>query len=223
MSKINNILIVDDHPFIIEAYKNALKSYHNSTGFQYTTTQAGDCKAAYDLLTQSVNEPYDIAFLDISMPGYEEKQIMSGEDLAKMIRASMPDCKIIMLTMHTELIKINNIIKDINPNGLMIKNDLTFDELLMAFDKILNGQNYYTSTVIKFITQGHYEPLDIDDFDKQIVFHLAKGIKTKDLSDYIPLSLSAIEKRKQSLKELLNIKEGNDIDLVRIAKEKGVI
>ena len=64
------------------------------------------------------------------MPPYEEKEIFSGEDLAKLLSKKMPSCKIILLTMYTELLKIKTIIRSIQPNGLIIKNDLTFDELL---------------------------------------------------------------------------------------------
>lgn len=222
MSKNYRILIVDDHPFIIEAYKNALKSYKGDD-FEYNVTQANNCKTAYEIITEAVETPFDIAFLDISMPSYEEKNIMSGEDLAKLLTKTMPACKIILLTMHTELIKINNIIKDINPNGLIIKNDLTFDELLFAFDRILNDENYYSQTVVKFVSQSQYDYIQVDEFDKQILFHLAKGIKTKDLNNYIPLSLSAIEKRKLNLKEILSVKGGSDVELISEAKNKGLI
>lgn len=222
MSKNNRILIVDDHPFIIEAYKNALKSYKGED-FEYNVTQANNCKSAYEEIVASDLTPFDIAFLDISMPSYEEKNIMSGEDLAKMLTKKMPQCKIILLTMHTELIKINNIIKDINPNGLIIKNDLTFDELLFAFDKILNNDNYYSQTVVKFVSQSQYDYIQVDEFDKQILYHLSKGTKTKDLTNYVPLSLSAIEKRKLNLKEILSVKGGSDVELISEAKNKGLI
>lgn len=222
MSKNYRILIVDDHPFIIEAYKNALKSYKGAD-FEYHVTQANNCKTAYEEITASLHNPFDIAFLDISMPSYEEKNIMSGEDIAKMLTKSMPECKIILLTMHTELIKINNIIKEINPNGLIIKNDLTFDELLFAFDKILTGDNYYSQTVVKFVGQSQYDYIQIDEFDKQILYYLSKGTKTKDLTNYVPLSLSAIEKRKIGLKETLSIKGASDIELITEAKNKGLI
>ena len=222
MSKNYRILIVDDHPFIIEAYKNALKSYKGDD-FEYNVTQANNCKSAYEVITASEQDPFDIAFLDISMPSYEEKGIMSGEDLAKLISKLIPECKIILLTMHTELIKINNIIKDINPNGLIIKNDLTFDELLFAFDKILNGDNYYSQTVVKFVSQSQYDYIQVDEFDKQILYHLSKGTKTKDLTNYVPLSLSAIEKRKLNLKEVLSVKGASDVELITEAKNKGLI
>ena len=79
----NNILIVDDHPFIIEGYKNAITRY-NPDEFEFFITQAKDCESAYGIITNPDIAHFDIAFLDISMPPYEEKNIFSGEDLAKL-------------------------------------------------------------------------------------------------------------------------------------------
>jgi DNA-binding NarL/FixJ family response regulator len=214
-----NILIVDDHPFIIEAYKNAINRY-NPQEYTFSITQASDCKSGYENIVVQKEKQFDIAFFDISMPEYAEKGVHSGEDLAMLMRLHMPDCKIILLTMHSELLKINNIIKTINPNGLIIKNDLTFDELLFAFDKIIKNDSYYSQTVTKLVGQAQYNSIE---FDKQILFHLSKGVKTKDLPQYVTLSLSAIEKRKLSIREVLEVKGESDIDLIREAKNKGVI
>jgi DNA-binding NarL/FixJ family response regulator len=200
-------LIVDDHPFIIEAYKNAIKKY-SLQGLEFVVTQANDCKSGYELIEGDNAKEFDLAFFDISMPEYAEKGIFSGEDLAVLLRKRPTPCKIILLTMHTELLKINSIIKNVNPDGLIIKNDLTFDELIFAIDKILNDGNYYSQTVIKLIGQSS---------------QLAKGIKTKDLPDSIPLSLSAIEKRKLNIRELLDLNDASDIDLIRVAKDRGII
>lgn len=215
------ILIVDDHPFIIQAYKNALEKY-SQQGYEFEVIQANNCKSGYENIVES-KIPFNVAFFDISMPEYAEKGIYSGEDLAVLMKSEMPSCKVILLTMHDELLKINNIIKNINPNGLIIKNDLTFDELIFAFDKIINNESYYSQTVIKLVGQAKYNDIELDAFDKQILFHLSKGVKTKDLPQYIPLSFSAIEKRKLNIREILEVKGVSDIDLINEAKTKGVI
>ena len=218
----NNILIVDDHPFIIQGYKNAITRY-NPNEFEFLIEEAKDCKSAYEIITNSETIAFDIAFLDISMPVYEEKGMFSGEDLAKLLMEYMPKCKIILLTMYTELLKIKNLISAINPNGLVIKNDLTFDELLFGFDKVMKNEIYYSQSIQKMIDLAESEAIEIDVFDKQILFHISKGTKITDISQYIPISLEAIEKRKQNLKDLLNIKEDSDMELVREAKNKGLL
>jgi DNA-binding NarL/FixJ family response regulator len=217
-----NILIVDDHPFIIDGYKNAITRYKPEF-YEYSFTQGKDCMTGYNIITNQEIPPFDVAFLDISMPVYEEKGIYSGEDLAKLIMKYMPDCKIILLTMYTELLKIKNIIDTINPAGLVIKNDLTFDELLFGFDIVLKNEIYYSHSVIKMANQNNKDIEGIDQFDKLILFHISKGTKTKDITQYIPISLHAIEQRKFNLKQLFKIEDGSDVDLIKEAKIKGII
>ncbi|HJS00209.1 MAG TPA: response regulator [Flavobacterium sp.] len=216
-----NILIVDDHPFIIQGYKNAIARY-NPAGYDFAISEAKDCESAYHLITNTDSLVFDIAFLDISMPPYEEKGLYSGEDLAKLILEKMPNCRIILLTMFTEFLKIKTIISKINPNGLVIKNDLTFDELLLAFDTVIKNEIYYSKSV-KEMLESHENNIEIDLFDKQILFHLSKGTALIDMPQYIPISLNAIEARKTNLKELLNVTSGDDSDLVIGAKKIGLI
>lgn len=217
----NNILIVDDHPFIIQGYKNAITRYRPDS-YQFSIDEAKDCESAYHIITNPNTPDFDIAFLDISMPTYEEKELYSGEDLARLIQEYMPNCKIILLTMFTEFLKIQTIINGINPYGLVIKNDLTFDELLFAFDKVINNERYYSQSVLKMLeSQEHV--IEIDIFDKQILFHLSKGTKSKDITQFIPISVNAIEARKLNLKKVLGLPEGSDIELVREARNKGLL
>ena len=217
-----NIFIVDDHPFIIEGYKNAITRY-NPKKFEFSIRQAKDCKSAYEIITNPDTIVFDIAFLDISMPTYEEKGMFSGEDLARLLNEYMPSCKIILLTMYTELLKIKNIINSINPNGLVIKNDLTFDELLFGFDKVINNETYYSQSIQKMMDLDQNEAIEIDLIDKQILFHISKGTKAKDIPQYVPISLEAVEKRTLNLKKLLGLNDGSDIELVREAKDKGLL
>ena len=218
----NNILIVDDHPFIIQGYKNAITRY-NPKQYEFFITEAKDCESGYNVITNPETSPFDVAFLDISMPSYDEKGIFSGEDLALLVNQYMPNCKIILLTMYTELLKIRTIIDAINPLGLVIKNDLTFDELLFGFNKVINNETYYSQSIQKMLDQSELESVEIDLFDKQILFHISKGTKTKDIPQYIPISLGAIEKRKLNLKRMFDINDETDIELVKVAKDRGIL
>lgn len=71
------------------------------------------------------------------------------------------------------------------------------------------------------LNQSTHNSIEIDEFDKQILFHLSKGTLVEDMPQYIPISLNAIKKRKLSLKELLKVKAGTDEELVKEAKAKG--
>jgi DNA-binding NarL/FixJ family response regulator len=216
------VFMADDHPFIIEAYDNTIKTYENE--YEITVLKASNCKEAYETLNNSETPQIDLAFLDVSMPAFEERNVLTGEDVARIIKNKQPQCKIIMLTMLSDSLRILNIIKNINPNGLIIKNDLTFEELKNAFEKILKGDNYYSQTVVKYVSQSaSIESSPIDELDRQILYHISRGVKTKNIPMYTSMSLSTIEKRKLHLKDLFKVKGGSDEDLIREARERGFL
>ena len=52
---------------------------------------------------------------------------------------------------------------------------------------------------------------------------LSEGILTKNIPNYVPLSLSAIEKRKANLKSMFLEGPGDDHDLIEASKKIGII
>ena len=216
-----NVLTVDDHPFILTGYRNTITRYIPEQ-YEFHIETAKDCQSAYEVITNPEATIFDFAFLDISMPPYPEKNILSGEDLAILLHNTMPNCKIILLTMYTEILKVKNIITAINPHGLIIKNDLDFTELIFGFDKIMNDEIYYSESIKKMMDVENMEPLEIDVIDKEILFHINKGTRPSEFTKYIPLSAESIEIRKKRLKKLL-INEGSDTDMILQAKSRGLL
>lgn len=154
---------------------------------------------ANELMKKSVNNtPYDILFFDISLPPSKDGLITSGEDLAKIARKYLPEAKIIILTMFNEAFRILNIIKGINPEGLLIKTDLTSRELAEAFQHILVSPPYYSSTVNNFLKTTVTNEIYVDEINRKILHLLSQSVKTNALKDHIDLSMSAIEKRKKN-------------------------
>lgn len=218
-----NILMVDDHPIILEGYQNVLMATKKED-FEYLIHTANTCDAANNLLKRSVNDnPYDVCFFDISLPASEDGIINSGEDLALITRDLLPNAKIIILTMFNESFRIHNIIKAINPEGFLIKSDLTSYELAEAFQHVLTSPPYYSSTVSNFLKRSVTSKVYVDDINRQILHLLSQGIKTRSLTEYIDLSMSAIEKRKKQLKFLFGVDDGKDETLLKEAKDKGFL
>jgi DNA-binding NarL/FixJ family response regulator len=52
---------------------------------------------------------------------------------------------------------------------------------------------------------------------------LSKGIKTKTIQEQLHLSKSAVDKRKVAIKSYLGIDKGNDEDILREARKRGLI
>jgi DNA-binding NarL/FixJ family response regulator len=217
-----HILMIDDHPSMIEGYKSILS--FNDLGLRIITTPAYNCESAYNIIDKtSVSEAFDFAFVDLSLPPYLEKNIKSGEDLALLIKNKFPDCKIVILTSHAEAFILDAIQKNIAPNGLLVKSDFTADEFLLAFEKIYNNHFYTSRTVVENIAELHEKSAFLDENNRKLITLLAEGVKTKNLPQRMNLSISAIDKRKAQIKYFFKIEKGSDEDIIREAKKHGLI
>ena len=213
-----NILVVDDHQMNSDAYINLIKS--NQGKNEIIFQKAIDCYSAFKVIKQAekTSASIDIALIDISIPEYKEEKLLSGTDVALLLRNSFPDCLIIMLTMHTEPLILFNVFKQVNPEGFISKNDIDFEMFPEVFDRIVNIENYFSPTINTAIQSLVKQTLKWDEFDTQIIILLEKGIQTKDLPQYIDLSLSSIEKRKAILKRQILDQKSSDKELIAKCK-----
>ena len=94
-----NILMVDDHPIIIEGYQNVLMATKKEDQTLLIDT-ANNCDMAVTMIQRAAkSQPYDVCFFDISLPGSSDGKYTSGEDLALLARQVLPHAKIVILTM----------------------------------------------------------------------------------------------------------------------------
>lgn len=216
------ILMIDDHPMIIEGYQNTLL-FTKKESQQLEIDIANNCDEAIAFMDKSVakENPYHVLFVDISLPPSTDGLMTSGEDLAVYARKVLPKSKIIILTMFNESFRIHNIIKTIDPEGFLIKSDLTSSELASAFQAVLNNPPFYSGTVNSFIRKAVTSDIVIDEKNRKILHLLSQGVKTKNLASHLDLSLSAVEKRKKQLREIFEVRDGQDETLVNAAKRKG--
>ena len=218
-----NILMVDDHPIIIEGYQNVLMVTKKEDQTLLIDT-ANNCDMAVTMIQRAAkSQPYDVCFFDISLPGSSDGKYTSGEDLALLARQVLPHAKIVILTMFNESFRIHNIIKEINPDGFLIKSDLTSIELADAFQQILRFPPYYSSTVTNYLKKVVVSQINIDDINRKILHFLSQGVKTRSLGEYVGLSTSAIEKRKKQLKLLFSVTDSKDETLLKEARDKGFL
>lgn len=161
-------------------------------------------KQAYTEL-YSLKTPPTLAIIDYRLPGYEQKQLFNGGDIAKLTRSLFPDCKIFIVTAQTEALIIYDILKKIHPDGLAIKSDIQADTFIDNVNTVLHGNLYY-SAAVKACTQKIWQDKNfIDDDNRKIIFFLSKGYKVKDLESVVHLSLSTIQKRIIAMKKAIGI------------------
>ncbi|MFE3872161.1 response regulator [Flavobacterium sp. ZS1P70] len=219
-----NILIVDDHPMTVDSYINLL-SENDFNENKPNFIKSYDCENAYNKIIyyskQNIN--IDFALLDISLPPYNEFNINNGVDLALLIRKKFKNCKIVLLTMHSEPLKVDRIIKELKPEGFISKSDINFEIFPIICKKIIAGDIFYSKTIMESQRELFKKNINWDNHDNQILILISQGVKTVNLPNYIPLSMSAIEKRKANIKEQLLLGKGSDKDLIGKAKKLGLI
>ena len=207
-----NILLVDDHPIIIEAYISILKA-NVFSGLETTYEEANNCEMGYKTIMQNykTGNAFDFIFLDVNLPSFKEKNIDSGVDLISYIRKLMPNCKIVLLTAHTEILVIYDIFKKHNPDGLVVKSDLTPLKLKIIVDSIIAGNQFLSETVKACVSAIWKKDLMVEEYNRQILHYISKGIKIKDIENHIGLSTSAIQKRTILMKKAFDVTDDSSL------------
>ncbi len=213
------VLLVDDHVMITDCYKMALKDLEINSEI----TSVNSLKCAYNFSFKQNLEVIDLAVLDFSMPEYLEKNLKNGEDLARLLRTKYPEIKIIFISGYLNKLTLSSIIKNINPEGLIEKSDLDYDSIHVIFKKIIEGEVYKSERINKTINENRTNNIHFDSLNRQLILLISQGITTKNIPNYLPLTLSAVHKRKSKIKELLQIDSGNDEDIIRESRKKGIV
>lgn len=219
---LKNVLIVDDHPTMIEGYRSILS--FNPYGYLFNIQTAYSCKEAYEVLQLPSNaNKFDAVVIDLTLPAYKELNLFAGDDLIPIVKATNLIAKTIVITSHAEHFLLYQLYVKHNPDAILIKSDITANELIETFKAVFAGQQHYSSTMLEAKKRLMANNFFLDPIDIQIIMLLADGVKNKSLVDHLPLTISAIDKRKVKIKNFFNIEKGNDEDIIREAKAKNFI
>jgi len=218
------VLIIDDHPLIANAYHQALdevfKESNDELNILFATT-IDEAQAFIEDPDEFIK--IDIIFLDIRLPKGENQKIISGEDLGIIIREKYPKNKLVIATTFNDNYRIHSILKNIDPDGFLVKNDLTPAELVSAIRVLLSEPPFYSKTVLKMLRKQISDEALLDHTDRRLLYEISIGTKMKELPNILPLSKAGIERRKRNLKLVFDVENGSDRDLVFQAKERGFI
>jgi DNA-binding NarL/FixJ family response regulator len=215
------LLLVDDHPIIIEAYCNSLQQFETANeGYKFHIDKALCCDSALVAIKENT---YDIAFLDLRLPASKNGKYKSGEDIAKLLKRDFKHTKIIIVTGHYDVLLLGNLLQNLNPDGLLFKGDVDSNTCSEALVSVSFNIPFYSSTVLKLLRQKISSNVVLSKTDKLLLYELAKGTRTKDLTKVLPLSIGGVEKRKRHLKEVFDSTRKDDSELIKAAIDKGFI
>ena len=165
-----------------------------------------------------------MVLLDIGLLGDDHPLYTTGVELGVAIRKRQPTAKTIVITSYDTYPLIRKVLDMLNPEGILLKGELSPDGLEAALLEVLEDGFYFTKTVRKFLTHPPLKPQVLDHYDKLLLYYLSEGTLTKDLVKHLPLSLRNIERRKNKLRSALQLEQDcSDIQLLKRAKEVGLL
>lgn len=220
-----HIIIVDDHPLIVEAYKTSIKQAEPLLRNTCKVTSAENADQALKLIDQlRLNQAQpDLVILDIKIPPSSNGKILSGEDLAPIFKEAFPQVKLIISTTFNNNYRLNSILKQLDPDGLLVKNDITSKTLEEAIVNVIKQPPYYSKSVLQLLRKKASTEYLIDDIDRRLLYEISIGTRMNELPDIINLSKTALEKRKRNLKEVFNVQNNDDRSLIIQAQKDGYV
>jgi len=218
------ILIVDDHPLIIQGIKGSLQE------MGYTDVVTTDtCDKAFSLLkAHRHTNPFTILFTDLSFDNTTAETVLDGgEALLRVVKDNVLAVKMVVLTGHSETNRVYSVIENLDPDAYLLKGKSEAKELDFAITQINAHQKYYTHEIHQKLLRRKVVQVQMDEVAIQILKELPKHTKIHNLEGYIKksdgklLKYRAIEDKIRSLRESLEAQ--NNVDLVLKAKELGII
>ncbi len=199
------VLIADDH----EIVRDGLRRILAASGDLQVAGEAADGDQALALVRAN---DYDVAVLDMSMPG------LAGLDLIKRLKAEKPGLGLLVLSMHGEQQYAARALKA-GASGYLNK-DSAADQLLGALRKIAGGGVHVSDAAAAQLIRGADDGAPharLSDREFEVLKLLAAGRSPSDIARQLHLSVKTVSTHKARVQEKLGL--AGTAELVRYALE----
>lgn len=208
-----NVLLVDDHAVVRTGYKTYL-ALSEKIGEVFECDRGESACRIYD------RQRPDVVVLDLSMPG------IGGFETIRRLIALDSSCKILVFSIHDELVYIARAIKA-GAKGYIVKNSMP-ETLVTAVCKLAGGDTYIAPELAQKLAIGMISEENESDKIKQLSARefdifclLANGLTTREASEKLCLSYKTICNHSTAIKEKLNVKSIAEMAL--LATRQGLI
>jgi len=197
MKKKARVLIADDHSLLLAGLRRLIEDSYEVVG---TVEDGRALVAAAEQLKP------DVIVLDISMP------LLNGLDAARQVVKSVPDAKLLFLTMHASPTYATEAFK-VGASGYLLKQSAA-SELPQAIEAVLNGQTYLTPAITKPILDTMLQPgkagvrkssADVTPRQREVLQLIGEGKSTKEIATLLNVSVKTVEFHKARLMEQLDL------------------
>jgi DNA-binding NarL/FixJ family response regulator len=200
------ILIVDDHGTIRQGLKQILADAFPMASF-------GEANNGAEAMERISEGPWDLALLDITMPG------KSGLDVLRQMVDAQPNMAVLVLSMHSEDRYALDVLKT-GAAGYLSRNNRP-EEAVSAVKKAGAGDKYISPALAEKLAailkppQGELPHKLLSDRENQVMRLIAVGRSVKEIAFELCLSVKTISTYRTRALEKLRLK--TNADLIRYA------
>ena len=193
------LLLADDHRIMREGLRALLENQPEMT----VVAEAENGRRAVEL-AQKLHP--DVVIMDVSMTE------LNGIEATRQIRASLPNAKVIALSIHSDRRFVVQMFKA-GASGYLRK-DCACEELTHAVRVVCSGQAYISpgitdvvlNEVLRSATEGNKRGTpSLTSREREVLQLMAEGRSTKEIASLLKVSIKTIETHRHMIMEKLHL------------------
>ncbi len=199
------IFLVDDHPIT----RQGVAVLINQEPDLEVCGEADSAPMAFELLQKA---KADLVVVDISL------KTISGIELTKNLRASLPDLPVLIMSMHDESLYAERALRA-GAKGYVMKQEVS-DKIRMAIRRILGGELYLSEKMkeemLHRLVRNRKDEVvftidTLSDREMEVFQLIGNGFGTRQIAAKLNLSVKTIDSYREHLKFKLHIEKGADL------------
>lgn len=205
-------LIIDDHAIVRRGLISLLQEHFKDV----EVGEAGDAKEGLAAVAQ---EEWDLAVVDISMPG------RNGLELIQDIKREKPDLKILVISSHSERDYALRALK-LGAAGYVSKQSAA-DALVTAVQRVLAGRRYISPALAEHLAgtlAGEAAGTSHETLSNRellVLRLIASGKTIKEISAELALSVKTVATYRSRISEKMGL--SSNVELTRYAMQHGLV
>lgn len=206
------VLVIDDFPLFRRGVRDlVIEGFHGA--------KIGEAGNAHEMLELLRLKPWDVAVMDISMPG------MNGLEALKQVKQEFPDLPVLILSMYPEEQYAIRTIKA-GADGYLTKSSAP-EELVKAIKKVHEGGKYVSAELgeaLAFTTRlgAEKQPHEVlSDREYEVLCLIGSGKTVGEIAVAMNLSVTTISTYRARILDKMFMK--TNAELVRYAIQQGLV
>lgn len=194
------VLIADDHAVVREGFRRMIE---NDPQIKVVAEAENGIEALQMVRSKNI----DVVVLDMSMPE------MSGLDALKQIKAEFPNLPVLIFSMHPEE-QYEQRVLQAGASGYITKRTKPL-EVLQAIKDVAQGKKLMSERLKEMAIKGKGkldEPhLRLSDREFQVLKLIAKGMRTKEIANYLKISEKTVTTYRMRVLQKLGLSSNSDL------------